>query len=110
MSSNRDLSSIHHNRTRRARRSPTKSRYRGTTPEIRAVLQHVQAHGYTAELGRSNHWRIIDPAGHFVLALPLTPGSNRAAATARRALAAGRRAADAGDPAQTQTRWSRATA
>lgn len=59
---------------------------RGTPPEIRAVLNHVRAHGYTVELSRSNHWRVTEPAGRLVLTLPLTPGSRRTAADARQAL------------------------
>ena len=61
------------------------TRHPGTTPEILAIPRHVQAHGYTATIGRSHHWRITDPAARFVLALPLTAGSRRAAATTHQA-------------------------
>ena len=60
------------------------SQHRGTTPEIRAIPGPVQAHGYTAAIGRSHRWR-TDQTGRFVLALPLPPGSRRAAATTHRA-------------------------
>jgi len=61
--------------------------YRGTTPEIRDLLEHLDAAGYTITLAAgSGHWRIEDETGAFRAALPLTPSSNRAGDRARNTL------------------------
>ncbi len=61
--------------------------YRGTTPEIRALLEHLDAAGYAVTLAAgSAHWRIEDNRGVFRAALPLTPSSNRAGDRARATL------------------------
>lgn len=61
------------------------TRHRGATPEIRAIpwpCPGARLHcGDRSVPPLANH----RPAGRFVLALPLTPGSRRAAATAHRA-------------------------
>lgn len=61
--------------------------YRGTTPEVRALLEHLDDAGYTVTLAAgSSHWRIEDDSGAFRAALPLTPSSNRAGDRARATL------------------------
>lgn len=63
--------------------------YPGTTPEIRELLEHVTAAGYTVQLAPgSNHWRITAADGTFRCTLPLTPSTRRAGAYARAACAA----------------------
>ncbi len=61
--------------------------YPGTTAEIRELLEHVTAAGYTVQLAPgSNHWRITAADATFRCTLPLIPSTRRAGDYARAAL------------------------
>jgi hypothetical protein len=56
---------------------------RGTTPEIRRVLDEARAAGFTVAENTSGHFRVIDRAGRTVATVARTPRDPRSWLNAR---------------------------